>query len=349
MKNKVVGSRSALSRREFMGGMAAAAGTSALFGRPALSQGKGKPDSVINGVQIGVITYSFRSMPDQSAEALLRYCLECGISAVELMGDPAEAFAGIPVNPNAARYQKVRGRDFMANPPPMTAADEKEKTEVMAAQAIYLQHAAAWRAGASTERYVQLRKLYNDAGVSIYGFKPSAFEATSTDAEVDYGMRAAKALGATHVTVELPTAIKQTARLGAAAVKHGIMIGYHQHLQATPTLWDPALAQSQGNGINLDLGHFTAAGQLDGVAFMREHHDRITSMHIKDRRNKPNGQANLPWGTGDTPVVAALKLMRDQKYRFPATIELEYDIPAGSNAVREVGRCLDYCRKALAS
>ena len=29
------------------------------------------PNSLINGVQIGVITYSYRSMPDQSAEATL--------------------------------------------------------------------------------------------------------------------------------------------------------------------------------------------------------------------------------------------------------------------------------------
>jgi hypothetical protein len=32
-----------------------------------------KPNSLINGVQIGTITYSYRSMPDQSAEATLKY------------------------------------------------------------------------------------------------------------------------------------------------------------------------------------------------------------------------------------------------------------------------------------
>jgi sugar phosphate isomerase/epimerase len=346
MNRQIALAATRISRRDFLGSVAVASGIalpgSALFAQMA------KPNSVINGVQIGVITYSFRSMPDQSAAALLRYCVECGISAVELMGDPAEVFAGIPVNGNAERYRRLRGRDFMANPPPMTAADEKEKTEVMAAQAEYQKQAAAWRASTSMEKFAQLRKMYNDAGVSIYGFKPSAFETSSTDAEIDYGMRAAKTLGASHVTVELPTDIAQAARLGAAAVKHGLVVGYHQHLQATPTLWDPALALSKGNGINLDLGHFTAAGNFDGVAFMRAHHERITSMHLKDRRTKANGQANLPWGSGDTPIAAALRLMRDQKYRFPATIELEYDIPPGSNAVREVGKCLDFCRKALA-
>ena len=31
-----------------------------------------KPNSKIKGVQIGTITYSYRSMPDQSAEATLQ-------------------------------------------------------------------------------------------------------------------------------------------------------------------------------------------------------------------------------------------------------------------------------------
>ncbi|MCO5934369.1 hypothetical protein NAF17_02355 [Mucilaginibacter sp. RB4R14] len=41
---------------------------------------------MINGVQIEVITYSFRSMPG-TAEDLLKYCIDCNINAIELMGD----------------------------------------------------------------------------------------------------------------------------------------------------------------------------------------------------------------------------------------------------------------------
>ncbi len=55
-----------------------------------------KPNSVIAGVHIGTITYSYRSMPDQSAEATLRYIVESGISEIELMNGPAESFAGAP-------------------------------------------------------------------------------------------------------------------------------------------------------------------------------------------------------------------------------------------------------------
>ena len=92
------------NRRKFLG--AAALGTAGLalrptsiFAGPSIIKSLNKPNSLINGVQIGVITYSFRSMPDQSAEATLQYVLDSGISAIELMGDPAEAFAGKPENP----------------------------------------------------------------------------------------------------------------------------------------------------------------------------------------------------------------------------------------------------------
>ncbi|MBX2877027.1 MAG: hypothetical protein KTR30_33215 [Saprospiraceae bacterium] len=57
-------------------------------------------------------------------------------------------------------------------------------------------------------------------------------------------------------------------------------------------------------------------------------------MHVKDRQTPENGKANLTFGQVDTPIVDLLRLMRDQKYSFPATIELEYDIPEDSDAVK---------------
>src|SRR5258706_3760927 len=90
------------SRREFgklaLAGLPAAAvlgGGESIFGAFA----EAKPNSVFNGVQIGTITYSYRSMPDQSAEATLKYILDSGISAIELMGGPVESFAGAPAGP----------------------------------------------------------------------------------------------------------------------------------------------------------------------------------------------------------------------------------------------------------
>ena len=85
-----------LTRREF--GKLALAGVPAaaiLHGRePFLSAfAQAKPNSLIDGVQIGTITYSYRSMPDQSAEATLKYIVDSGISAIELMGGPVNDWA----------------------------------------------------------------------------------------------------------------------------------------------------------------------------------------------------------------------------------------------------------------
>jgi sugar phosphate isomerase/epimerase len=125
-------------------------------------------------------------------------------------------------------------------------------------------------------------------------------------------------------------------------------VGYHGHEQETFTFWDTALAQSTANGLNLDAGHYIAAGHTDLIPLIEKQHSRILSMHTKDRKTPANGKGNVTWGTGDTPIVEVLQLMKKNKYSFPATVELEYQIPQGSDAVKEVQKCLEYARKALA-
>lgn len=316
------------SRRHFLNATALAAAGLALlpqrtFGMPTYIPNLGKPNSVFKGVQIGVITYSFRSMPS-SAEQLLQYCLDCNISAVELMGTPAEEFAGAPTAP-------PRIGD--------TASHQ-------AAMAEYRSKMAKWRANVPMTKFEQLRQLYNKAGVSIYGYKPSALSADNTDAEIDYAFRATKALGANQTNVEFPKDSEQTRRLGNIAAQHKIHVGYHGHLQQTFAMWDGALAQSAYNAINFDMGHYVAAG-FDPIEFIKAKQMHIVSMHTKDRKSKIHGGANLPWGEGDTPIVPVLQLMSKNGYKFPATIELEYTVPGGSDAVKEVAKCVEYARKAL--
>ena len=40
--------------------------------------------------------------------------------------------------------------------------------------------------------------------------------------------------------------------------------------------------------------------------------------------------------------------MRAQKYKFQATIELEYPVPAGSTTLAEIAKCVRYCKDVLA-
>ena len=295
------------------------------------------PNSKFQGVQVGAITYSWRSLPS-SPEQILQYCIDSNISAIELMGDSIELYAGKPAN-TIQQTPRVPGQ-------PRTISDEQKKQ-----LAAYQQQVAEWRASVSMDAFGKIRKMFKKAGVSIYAFKPSSLEAQNTDAEIEFALRAAKALGAKSVTIELPSDPAHSKRLGDLGAKHKVFIGYHAHTQATDAAWDIALDQSPYNTMNLDCGHYIAAGGNNTketlLALIEAKHDRITSMHIKDRHSKDKGGANVVWGLGDTPLKEIFTLLKEKKYPIPATIELEYDIPAGSDPLQETKKCVAYAKKML--
>ena len=295
-----------------------------------------KPDSKFEGIQIGVITYSYRSMP-HDVDKLIEFCLASGISAIELMGDAVEEYAGKPK------------ADFSWRSGPRQPMTDLQKAQV----ATYNKQVADWRATVSMDKFMEVRKKFDAAGIKIYAFKPNAFGPNNTDEEVSYGMRVAKVLGAKSVTLELPNDPMQSKRLGELGEKHKMLVGYHNHTQATDVLWDVALSQSPNNSINFDAGHYLAAGGKNTIpallAFIEKNHKRISSMHLKDRTTPEHGAGNLPWGTGDTPMKEIFQLMKDKKMKFPVSVELEYAIPEGSDAIKEVVKCVSHAKKMIVS
>jgi len=297
----------AVSRRTFLGGATALAASTLM---PHLARAAdAAPNSKFNGVQIGVITYSYRSLPG-SAEDLLKYILQCGISSVELMGGPAEQFA------KAATGGKDDGKSL-----------------------------GDWRLSASMEGFKALRKMYNDAGVNIHIVKFGDIgNPGMPDEQIEYYFQVAKALGAGGITRELSDEAAQ--RLGPLAVKLEIMIGFHNHTQLTPTTYDgEILSHGKYLGINLDIGHYVAGTNQSPLPLIEKHCDRILSLHIKDR--KVNNGPNMPLGQGDTPVALVLQYMKRNQLTFPADIELEYKVPEDSDAVQEVTKCVQFCKQAL--
>ena len=213
-----------------------------------------------------------------------------------------------------------------------------------------------WRTSASMEPFRKIRQMYNDAGVTIYAYKSDALPKNmqTTDAELEYLFNVASTLGATHTTMELPTGADAEAmlkRMAQFAEKHKVAVAYHTHLQGSMSAFDRALALSKWNMSNVDFGHWVAAGNIGGtpMQFLQKYHDRIASFHLKDRTTPEHCALNLPWGTGETPIKEILQLVKKNKWKMPASIELEYAIPEGSDAVQEVRKCLDYCRSALAT
>jgi sugar phosphate isomerase/epimerase len=316
-----------LSRRAFMGGAAALAASTVMSRYAMGGMSSSKPDSKFNGVQIGAITYSFRSMPG-SAEDILKYAVQSGLSSLELMGEPAEQFAGVPAGARRGR----RGQ--------MTEEQRKEQQQAQERQ-------LDWRLSVSMDKYRALRKMYNDAGVNIHIVKfGNIGNANMSDAEIDYYFNVAKALGARGITRELSE--EAAKRLGPIADKHKIMIGFHNHTQLRPTTYDgPILSYGKYLGINLDIGHYVAGTNEDPLLLILKHHDRILSLHLKDR--KVNNGPNMPFGQGDTPVALVLQLMKKEGWTFPADIELEYRVPQDSDAVAEVKKCVQFCKESLES
>jgi sugar phosphate isomerase/epimerase len=291
-----------------------------------------KLNSKFGGVQIGInAPYSFHNMPG-GADDIIQYMTQLNLSAVELRTQPVEGFLGAPVVPPAA------GR----NKPPLTADQESARRAA-------IEDLRKWRLALSVDRIQEFRKKYEAAGILIQVVKVDGIDAMEDDV-VDYAFVMAKTLGAHALSCEIP--VSRTKRLGEFATKHKLMVGYHGHANMTnpeafakPESWETAMSYSKYNGINLDLGHFTAGNNTSPVDFLKKHHDRITHIHLKDR--KLNNGPNVPWGQGDTPIKEVLQLMQKEKYPFQATIEFEYTVPKDSDLLTEVGKCVQFCKNAL--
>jgi len=276
-----------------------------------------KPNSKFNGVQIGLnVPYSFGNnlMP---ADETLRNVVQLGVSAVELRSQPVEAFIGVPTDLLRRASQK-----------PGVEALEKPRLE------------------ASIDKAKTLRKQWEDAGVRIEILKFDGIYNMS-DPVLDYAFNLAKAVGARAISCEISHELPNTKRVGEFADKHSLMVGYHGHTETAPEHWKAAFAQAKHNGANVDIGHFIAGTNTSPVPFITEFHDRITHIHVKDR--KKNNGPNVPFGEGDTPIKDVLQLLRDKKWSIQATIEFEYPVPSGSDRMAEIAKSVQFCKAALST
>ena len=326
-----------------------------------------KPNSLVGGVQIGAnVPYSFTRMSG-TADKILEYMDKLDLSAAELRLQPVEAYLGAPGvyasafdapggGQRGPRQGGGSGSGGAKGPEGAGGAGARKgggraplTPEQQAARAQEAKLLEDWRLSLSMDKIKQFRKKYETAGVLIQILKVDNFNSFS-DGVTDYFFEVAKNLGAHAISTE--GRLGDIERLGKFADKHKMMIGYHGHTAGpggeafgAPENWEKAMAVSKYNGINLDLGHFVVGNQTSPIPFMTKYHDHITHIHVKDR--KLTG-AGVPFGEGDVPIVEALQLMKKNKWKFQATIEFEYPVPPGSDVLTEIGKCAEYCRKALA-
>jgi sugar phosphate isomerase/epimerase len=300
-----------LTRREF-GALALSS-----VAWPALARAQ-----TVSGVRLGVQTFSFRELMRPAgrdlADPVIAAMKECGLTECELWApqiEPASTGGGGRPTPEEAQ----RSREALRK----------------------------WRLETPLDHFRSIGKKFNSAGITIYAFNYSP-NGSFSDEEIDRGFEMARALGAEIITAS--ATLEAARRMVPFAAKHRMPVAMHNHSNvndpnefATLESLATALELSPQFRINLDIGHFTAANN-DAVAYIREHHDRITNLHIKDR--KKNQGDNVAWGTGDTPIREVLQLLK--KERWPIRAYIEYEHKGEVGAVDEVKKCFAFARNALA-
>jgi sugar phosphate isomerase/epimerase len=268
-------------------------------------------DSKVKGVQLGAQSYRFR---DRSLDAAIDAMKAVGLGSIELWSSHIEP---------RVEWQKLDD-----------AGRKKAREE-----------ARKFRLETPLSHYHSVADKFKAAGIDVYAYNYS-FRDDFSDEEIARGFEQAKALGAKVITASSNQ--NTTPRIDAAAKKHKVRVGLHNHSRLDPNEWATAAdfekamaSSSEYICVNLDIGHFTAANQ-DAVAFLNKHHGRIVTLHIKDRK-KDDGP-NMPFGQGDSPIKEVLALLSRNQWPIPANIEYEYK---GEDTVAEVRRCVDYCKQAL--
>jgi sugar phosphate isomerase/epimerase len=294
-----------------------------------------KPNSNWGGVQVGLnVPYSYGNN-NMGADETLAKTVELGLSAIECRTQPIEQSMGSPA--------------FGRTPPPTGRGRAPLTPQQQAEQVALAAEVQKWRLSLSLEQMRACRKKFEDTGVAVQIMKVDTIN-NMDDETVDYCFVLANAMGARAISCEIP--LSRTKWLGALAEKHKMMVGYHGHTDITnpeafgkPASWETAMTYSRYNGINLDLGHFVAANNVSPIEFMAKYHDRVTHIHVKDR--KMHGGPAVPFGEGDVPIHQTLQLIAKEKWPIQATIEFEYPIPEGSNRMTEIAKCVGYCKACL--
>ena len=317
------------SRREFTKTALAGVAVSLL---PGLTRHAAAIDSTVRGVRMGLITGSLNPLPENTGrdpiDVIIEQCLALGAAHIEL----------VTVFPQGAP-QIVNGGRF--GQPPAQRTPEFIKSR---------QALREWRVALPLDRFREVRAKFDKAGLNLFSYVQT-IDDDMTDAEIDAVFRQMQALKVPMFTTN-QTRVGMGPRFAPLAEKYNIKAAWHPHAQvqdpnevATPESMEKVLAMSKAFVVNLDIGHYTA-GNNDAVAFLQKHHDRITHLHIKDR--KRNDGPNVQLGTGDTPIKECAALIRDNKWPIMLILEREYRDAPGT-AVEQTRWQLDYVKSLLAA
>jgi sugar phosphate isomerase/epimerase len=290
-----------------------------------------KIDSVVHGVQFGLQSYIFTGIglpQDGLVDMVIASMVESRLGECDLYApvvEPAQFWDRIRAGGPAVPGTPV--------PPDVVSARAQARAEL-----------AKWRMSVSLDYFQAIRKKFDDAGIEIHGL--SGFPG-STEEELTRTFQIAEVLGARLIT--LGVTLSAAKRIVPLVEKHSYVVGIqgNPNMNATdpdviakPENYEEAVSLSKSYGMSFDIGDATGSG-YDALKFVEAHHDRITLLYLKDRRKD---RLSMPWGEGDTPVAAILRLIRDNKYPIRCYLDCDYKT---TNRPADVKRSFEYAKTAL--
>lgn len=329
------------SRRDFL--------KTSLSAASLLAAGSSARAFAERGVPLGCQTYSFHDIPQGGPEAIdriLRQMKGIGLDTCELFSPHLEPFPlpWFAIEPWAPKAEKGSGPAG-----DVTAAVARNRTRESAPEAkAQREKLRQWRLSVPLDYFAGIAAKFRQAGIKLFCYNLT-FDDSFTDEEIDRGFEMAKALGTNIITTSSTLSVAK--RLAPFAEGHRTYVAMHGHSSvkdpnqfSSPATFATALSWSKYFRINLDIGHFWAAG-FDPVAFMQEQHANITNLHLKDRLK--NDGPNVAWSEGPdhTPIRQVLQLLKKNPWPIPALIEYEYQ--GSGTPAEEVARCYALARKYL--
>ena len=290
---------------------------------------------VVRGVSLGLQTFTFHQVHVgglAAVDTMIAAMHTLGVNLCELWSPQIEPFP-LPYG-------------YWGKFAPGSAPPEKPSAEAVAQQREALR---AWRVNPPAGQLETIRKKFRDGGVRVFAYNYS-FQPTMTDAEIDAGFNHAKVLGLDLITAS--SKVSMAKRVVPFAAKHNMRVAFHGHASkdpdevSSPDSFAAVLAMSPLYRVNLDVAHFASAG-YDAVSYLQANHEKITNLHVHDR--KINDGASVPFGEGVAPSREVLLMVRDKGWKIPVFYELEYVGGDGRDVVAETARELAYERKVLES
>ncbi len=251
----------------------------------AMGTGAAELPRMLGGVKVSIQSFCFNDRP---IDAMLDAVEQAGFGAVELWVGHVE--------PSELRSDRKKLRD--------------------------------WRLHVDLDHFRGVRRKFDQRGILLQAYNISPRN-DFTDEEIGRAFQMTRELGTDLMTSS--SNVATAARLSHFADEYRIRVALHNHSHikedefATAADYERALrGRSRRLGINLDIGHFGAAGQ-DPTGFIRQNHDRIFILHVKDRKKDQGPQVLL--GEGDCHVAEVLLMVR--KNRWPMIASLEHVFQEG--------------------